>query len=161
MAADGVGAFARYAGPCWRAVMAGQEATVLDGTTKAGRYNRAGERTLYMSGSPAGVAAAMARYGEADRLLVRLDVVAERLVDLRDGAMCVVLGIDPGRVKEDWIAALDRGDEPPSWRVSDRARGLGAIGLIDASRRAPGEWHLILFEWNDGGGAATVSPTRE
>lgn len=152
--------FARYAGPCWRAVMAGGDAAVLDGTIKAGRYNRPGQRTLYMSGSPAGVAAAMARYGEAERSLVRLEVIAERLVDLRDSTACAALGLDTARVKEDWIAALERGDEPPSWGVSDRARELGAVGLIDASRRAPGEWHLALFGWNDGDGAVVEALTK-
>ena len=154
-------AFARYAGPCWRAVMAGSEAALLDGTINAGRYNRPGDRTLYMSGSSAAVEAAMARYGEADRRLVRLDVVAERLVDLRDPVMCSGLGIDPTRVVEDWIAALDRSEEPPSWAAADHARALGAVGLIDQSRRAPDEWHLVLFRWNGGDGAAIVSRTRE
>ena len=95
----------------------------------------------------------MARYGDADRALVRLAVDAERLVDLRDAAACAALGVDPRRAKEDWIAALDRGDEPASWMASDRARAIGATGLIDASRRAPGEWHLALFRWNVPGGA--------
>jgi len=152
VAGRGVGHFARYAGVCWRAVALGREAQALDGTIRAGRYNRPGDRTLYMSGSPAGVAAAMARYGEAERSIVRLNVVAERLVDLRDAAGCTALGIDPARIKEDWIAALDRGEEPASWVVADRARAIGAAGMIDASRRAPTEWHLVLFAWNDGSG---------
>ena len=54
------------------------------------------------------------------------------------------------------MAALDRGEEPPSWTVSDRARAIGAAGLIDPSRRAPGAWHLVLFRWNEAG-AATVA----
>jgi RES domain-containing protein len=114
-----------------------------------------------MSGSPAGVAAAIVRYGEAERSLVGLDVVAERLIDLRDHGMCAELGIDPGRTKEDWIAALDRGEEPASWAISDRARRLGAVGLIDESRRAPREWHLVLFEWDGGAGAkVSIAPDR-
>lgn len=152
-AAGGVTGFGRYAGPCWRAVPTGREAGVLDGTHRAGRYNRPGQRTLYMSGSPEGVAAAMTRYGEARRTLIRLEVTAECLVDLRDAAACAVLGIDRARVKEDWIAALGRGEEPASWAASDRVRMIGATGLIDASRRAPGEWHLALFRWNEAGGA--------
>ncbi len=152
--------FSRYAGPCWRALAAGREARVLDGTGRAGRYNRPDERTLYMSGSPEGVAAAMARYGEADRTLVRLDVAAEGLVDLRDAVACAALGIDPARAKEDWIAALDRGEEPASWALADRARAIGATGLIDGSRRAPGAWHLVLFRWNEGGATVQVAGPR-
>ena len=135
---------------CWRAVAAGREAHALAGTTRAGRYNRPGERTLYMSGSAGAVAAAMARYGDAERVLLRLRVAASRLVDLRDARGCAALEIDPRRAKEDWLAALNRGEEPASWTVSDRARVLGASGLIDASRRAPGAWHLALFRWNEG-----------
>ena len=126
---------------------------MLDGTIRPGRYNRPGQRTLYMSGSPTGVAAAMARYGDAARTLVRLEVEAGRLVDLRDSAACALLAIDPARAKEDWLAALERGEEPASWRVSDRARAIGAVGMIDGSRRAPEEWHLVLFVWNVAGGA--------
>ena len=149
MAGGGLTSFARYAGPCWRAVAMGAEGRVLDGTVRAGRYNRPGERTLYMSSSPEGVAAAMARYGEADRALMRLMVEADRLVDLRDRVACAALEIDPAAAKQDWIAALDRGETPPSWRVADRARAVGAAGLIDRSRRAPGQWHLVLFGWGD------------
>lgn len=142
-----------YAGPCWRAVAVGREAAVLDGAVRAGRYNRPGERTLYMSGSPESVAAAMARYGDAPRALVGLTVEATGLLDLRDRAACAVLGIDPARAKEDWIAALDRDEVPASWTVSNRARAVGAKGLIDRSRRAPGLWHLVLFRWNEPDGA--------
>ena len=137
-----------FAGPCWRAMPAGQEGEVLAGTVRAGRYNRPGERTLYMSGSPAGVAAAMARYGDAPRTVVPLVVAADNVVDLRDVGACAAPGIDPPRAKEDWIAALDRGDEPPSWRVANRLRAIGADGLIDGSRRLPGEAHIVLFRWN-------------
>lgn len=124
---------------------------MLDGTVRAGRYNRPGERTLYMSASREGVAAAMVRYGPAARTLLALDVEADRLIDLRDGQACATYGIDAGRVKEDWIAALDRREEPASWPVAGRARAVGAAGLIDASSRAPWTWHLILFGWNRGG----------
>lgn len=145
--------FAAYAGPCWRAVAAGAESVALVGTIRAGRYNRPGEHSLYMSGSPHAVAAAMARYGEAPRTVLRLDVQADRLVDLRDEDACARLEVDTTGTKKDWIAALNAGVEPPSWRASDRARALGARGLIDRSRRLPGEWHLVLFRWNVEGGA--------
>ena len=156
--------FDRFIGPCWRAVTAGREAAVLEGSVRTGRYNRSGEATLYMSNSEAGVAAAMARYGNANRSVVQLQARADRLVDLRDAGSCAALGVNPARVKDDWIAALDRGEEPASWAVSDRARAIGANGLIDASRRAPGEWHLVLFRWNEAGGASVrvvEGPSRE
>jgi RES domain-containing protein len=148
-----VSPYASYVGTCWRAVLLGDEGRVLDGTERAGRYNRLGQRTLYMSGSQTGVAAAMARYGDVARTLFRLHVEAEPLVDLRDPDACAALMIDPSCAKEDWIAALDRDEEPSSWLVADQVRSTGAIGLIDGSRRAPGEWHLVLFDWNKTGKA--------
>lgn len=154
------GAWTRVAGRFWRAVPAGGgEAGVLDGTVRAGRYNRPGQRTLYMSASREGVAAAMVRYGPAERTLMALDVEADRLIDLRDAQACAAHGIDAGRVKEDWIAALDRGEVPASWPVADRARGVGAAGLIDVSSRAPWTWHLVLFGWGGDGAQVRVSPS--
>jgi RES domain-containing protein len=141
-------------GHCWRAVTAGAEAQILDGATRAGRFNRWGERTLYMSGSPAGVAAAMARYDQAARTLVRLRVDAELLIDLRSAEACKMLYMDVSRANGDWLTALGHGEEPASWAVSDRARAIGANGLIDLSRRAPGLWHLVLFRWNAPGAPA-------
>ena len=146
------GGLVGFAGRCWRAVPAGHEAHVLDGTVRVGRYNRPAERTLYLSGSPAGVAAAMTRYGDATRTMVPLQVVAARLVDLRDADACARLGIDVARVGEDWMAALDRGDVPASWTAADRVRAIAADGVIDGSRRLPGAWHLVLFRWNVAGG---------
>ncbi len=88
-----------------------------------------------------------------------LAVTASGLLDLRDLAACASLGINVARAKEDWIAALDRGEEPPSWRVAEMAQAVGAVGLIDGSRRVPGEWHLVLFRWNEAGGATvTIAP---
>lgn len=162
-AAAGLSIFSNHEGLCWRAVTAGHEASGIAGNVDAGRYNRPGERTLYMSGSPEGVVAAMARYGDADRTLVRLAVVADRLIDLRDPSACAAIGIDPIDGQADWIAALSKGEEPPSWRVSDRVRAMGAMGLIDRSRHAPSTWHLVLFRWNEPGGALVrvEGPSRE
>ncbi|HEU0043146.1 RES family NAD+ phosphorylase [Sphingomonas sp.] len=142
---------------------AGQEAAALNGTERAGRYNRPGQRTLYMSGSPEGVAAAMARYGEVARTLMRFEVAAERLLDLRDTDACAELMINPALAKEDWLAAIAREEEPSSWAVSDLAREIGAVGLIDSSRRRPGAWHMVLFGWNEAGGARVTAarPPRE
>ena len=95
----------------------------------------------------------MVRYGEAARAVVRLEVAAERLIDLRDAVACAALGIDTAETAKDWLAALARSEEPASWSASDRARMLGAQGLVDGSRHAPGAWHLVMFGWNDPGGA--------
>lgn len=121
---------------------------MIDGNVRPGRYNRPGERALYMSASPEGVAAAMQRYDGASRTLIRLRVDAARLVDLRDPDGCARWGVDSSGAKQDWIAAIDRGHTPQSWLVSDRVRAVAAAGLIDRSRHEPWTWHLVLFRWN-------------
>ena len=144
------GAFVRVRGVCWRAVARGREGSALEGTAGAGRYNRPSERALYMSGSRAGVVAAVARYGAVERVLVRVAVDADGLLDLRDKAACANFGIDPAQAAEDWVTARERGEEPPSWAVADQVRATGAAGLVDPSRRAPELWHLVLFRWTPG-----------
>src|SRR3569623_231998 len=105
----------------------------------------------------------MVRSCTADSSVIRLNVTAASHVALRNKEACEAMRIGPAEVGEDWVAALDKGEEPSSWRASDRARGLGAIGLIDGSRRAPGEWHPVLFRWNYGGRTLVeiASPARE
>ena len=152
--------FVAIDGPCWRAVPAGTDGAVLAGTIQPGRWNRPGERTLYMSGSPAGVIAAMTRYGEGPRTIVPLTVSANRLVDLRDPAHLAAMAFAPEMAATDWRAALASGGVPPSWPISDFIRGSGAVGLIDPSRRLPGAWHLVLFRWNVPGAPVVTIRSR-
>ena len=42
---------------------------------------------------------------------------------------------------------------PRSWHVRAQLEAMGAQGLIDPSRKAPGLWHLVLFAWNQNGTA--------
>ena len=128
---------------------------LLAGSVRAGRYSRPDQKTLYLSATPEGVAAAMVAHddGTAERVIVPLDVTATGIFDLRDDAACQKAGIDRADALAPWQDVVRQGGEPSSWRVADALRSLGANGLIDPSRTAPGLWHLVLFRWNVPGGA--------
>jgi RES domain-containing protein len=134
-----------------RAVDPAHRAAALAASRAAGRYSPADVPTLYLSASPAGVAAAMiahtgARSPTPDVLTV--EVVADRIVDLRAHEALRTLGIDPADAAADWQEIVAAGGSPPSWRVREALERRGAHGLIDPSRKRPDLWHLVLFRWN-------------
>ncbi len=85
---------------------------------------------------------------ELPREILSFEVQADRIFDLQDKPGCAAVGIVPEDAAEPWQDVVAAGGEPPSWRVANRLRELGAHGLIDPSRKAPGLWHLVLFRWN-------------
>ncbi|GLI27278.1 hypothetical protein ARHIZOSPH14_15200 [Agromyces rhizosphaerae] len=144
--------FSTVTGTCYRAVDPRHRAAALDGSRAAGRFSPPGVRTLYLSSSPEGVAAAMiahrsARSAELEVLAFR--VTATHIIDLRDRTLLADLGIDPADAAAPWQEIVAAGGTPSSWGVRDRLVELGAHGLIDPSRRQPGLWHLTLFEWDE------------
>ncbi|MCX9147580.1 RES family NAD+ phosphorylase [Erythrobacter sp. WG] len=121
----------------------------------AGRYHRPGQATLYMSPRLDWAMIAVSGYIREDgqrRVVIPLRVGAAHVLDQHDAEACRALGIDPALSNAPWRAALEAGEEPPSWRNADAARASGADGIIDRSRMIPGGWHLNLFRWNDLGG---------
>lgn len=138
-------------GTFYRAVDPAHRAAALAGSRSAARYSPADVPTLYLSASPDGVAAAMvahtgARSPALDVLAV--EVVADRVVDLRAHEALRSAGIDPADAAADWQETVAAGGSPPSWRVRTALEQRGAHGLIDPSRRRPDLWHLVLFRWN-------------
>ena len=124
---------------------------ILDGSVRVGRYSRIDQPTLYMSASPEGVTASMLKYrtGQTEPQMLAAVAVRDALVvDLRDIERCRAADIEPDDAAADWEAISATGGTPPSWRVRRRTVELGASGLIDPSRKAPGLWHLALFRWN-------------
>ena len=147
-------------GPFYRAVDPAYRASALAGSRSAGRYSPPEVPTLYLSASRDGVAAAMVAHRDErtpDLEVLRFEVEADRIVDLRDRAALVSLGIDPADASADWQGAVARGEVPPSWRVREALEDRGAHGLIDPSRQRPGLWHLCLFRWNTAGAPAVRS----
>ncbi len=144
----------RVEGRFYRSVDARFRSAALAGSASAGRYSTAEERVLYLSASPDGVEAAMLAHSRTDtpaREVVAVQVIADRIFDLRDGQHCAEAGIDPADAAADWQQDVARGVSPPSWRVAQHLREIGAHGLIDPSRKAPSLWHLVLFAWNRDG----------
>lgn len=139
------GSFFRAVNPAFREL-------ALAGSRSAGRYSRAHEPALSLSSPIAGVDAAMIahRGARAERLdVVRVEVEAQGIIDLRDTEVMRAIGIDLADAVAPWQGDVAAGRSPRSWAVRDRALEVGAAGLIDPSRRAPGQWHLVLFRWND------------
>lgn len=148
--------FTRIEGVFHRSIGAGHRDRVLDGSVRPGRYSRADESSLYLSSSRDGAAAAMiahTRENSPERVILPVRVAADRIFDLRDLKACAEAEIDRDAAFADWQDIVRSGGEAPSWRVADRIRALGANGLVDPSRKAPGLWHLVLFRWNVPGGA--------
>lgn len=138
-------------GTFYRAVDPAYRDQALDGSRSAGRYNAPDQPTLYLSCSREGVEAAMIAH-RANRAagleLVGVNVEAENIFDLRDEAARREAGVSFEEALAPWQEIVAEGGEPSSWRVRRRLEELGAHGLLDPSRKAPGLWHLVLFSWN-------------
>lgn len=148
------GALGMVSGTFYRAVAASALGDVLSGSVRSGRYSRIDQPTLYMSASPEGVTASMLKYrsGQTEpQMLAAIAVRDALVVDLRDIERCRAAGIEPDDAAADWETIAAAGGMPPFWKVRQRAAELGASGLIDPSRKAPGLWHLALFRWNTPG----------
>jgi hypothetical protein len=156
------GRFVSVRGVFYRAVVADGCGDALQGSTAAGRYSRPHQRTLYMSATQEGVAAAMQAHPLPDgmrRTICALAVEAQAIVDLRDDRACEQAGIRRENAMSPWQELVSGGGIPPSWAVRARLEDVGANGLIDPSRKANGLWHLVLFRWNiPGGPTVRIAP---
>ena len=123
----------------------------LSGSRSEGRYSPTGVATLYLSSSPEGVAAAMIKHATnrvSNLELLSFEVSARRIADLRDRQAMALIGVDSESAFGDWQHEIRSGITPQSWQVRAQLEDAGAHGLIDPSRKQPGEWHLTLFTWN-------------
>ena len=121
----------------------------------AGRYHRPGQPALYMSPTAEWATIAVSGYLREDgrpRVVIPLHVENAFVIDQHDEQACISLGVDRDVSNVSWRPALAAGTEPASWRNADRARTIGADGLIDRSRKISGGWHVTLFRWNVLGG---------
>ncbi|MGO4805195.1 RES family NAD+ phosphorylase [Arthrobacter sp. 2MCAF15] len=146
-------------GSFYRAVHPTYSDNALAGSRYAGRYSPPNVPTLYLSSSLDGVAAAMIAHTDdrtPDLRVLRFEVQADRIVDLRDHDALASVGIDPADAAADWQEAVAAGGSPSSWRVRQALESLGAHGLIDPSRKQPHLWHLTLFDWNRPGSPSVL-----
>lgn len=141
----------RVSGVLFRAVDPQHRDGALAGSRLPGRYSSAEQPTLYLSSSADGVSAALIAHAHARSaatVTLELEVDATRVLDLRDPVACSSAGLELSDAMAPWQRIVGQGGEPPSWRVRQRLDALGADGLIDPSRQAPGLWHLALFRWD-------------
>jgi RES domain-containing protein len=154
--------FVQVTGTFFRAVADWPKVDPIAGSIAEGRYSRADQKTLYVSSSAEGVLAAMEDHPLPDgetRSIWSLFVDAGRIADLRDDAVFQAIGMRREDALRPWRDRLAQGLEPSSWAVRSGLEQMGAEGLIDPSRKAPGLWHLVLFRWN-GENAAKVRVAR-
>ncbi len=140
-------------GRFFRAILTDRVEAVLapPGPGSAGRYHRIGQPALYVTCDADWARIAVSGYMREDglpRMIVPVDLGDARVLDQRDETACMALGIDREQSNTNWRKELAAGREPPSWRNADKARAIGADGMIDRSRHIPGGWHVALFRWN-------------
>ncbi|WP_446924688.1 RES family NAD+ phosphorylase [Klebsiella pneumoniae] len=135
----------------YRAIDSAYREFALSGSRNPGRYSRGDQPTLYLSSSPEGVEVAMKSHSDnrsANLVIVKVRVVADKILDLRNANAVLAAGIDLKDATAPWQEIVNKGSEPSSWNVRNRLEALEVNGLIDPSRKAPGLWHLVLFSWN-------------
>ena len=129
-----------FRGTVWRLLFAGAlDRAASPGPSPEGRFHHSGQPALYTSLTREGCGIAIRRYLRADdapRVLVPLDIDADRIADLR-GA---------GAASAVWQDIRATGAPAPTWRLSDAARAAGAQGLLYRSRSRPDLLHLALFD---------------
>jgi len=148
---DASSVFVSVNGTFYRAIVADGCTDILRGSTTAGRYSKPGQRTLYMSATEEGVAAAMQAHplpAGTKRTVYAMAVEAHSIFDLRDDRACEQIGIRRGDALAPWQELVANGGVPTSWGIRECLERAGANGLIDPSRAASGLWHLVLFRWN-------------
>ena len=121
-----------------------------------GRFHHSGQPALYASPSLAAAHVSIDSYYRSDdppRVTVPLRLAQARLADLRSPAAARNLGVDFAATIADWRAERADGRPVLTWPVGDRIRQSGMDGMLYTSRKAPPHWHVVLFSWNDGGGA--------
>ncbi|MGR3662917.1 MAG: RES family NAD+ phosphorylase [Paracoccaceae bacterium] len=121
-----------------------------------GRFHHGGQAALYTSATPEGARLALGYYAKpADppRLIVELNVVDADLFDLRDANACAAHSISYSNATVRW--QNERAEEKPAtpWQISDIVRKTGADGMIYPSSTRAEVFHMVLFRWNEMGGA--------
>lgn len=86
----------------------------------------------------------------ANLVMIKVRVVADKILDLRNTDAVSAAGIDLNDAMASWQEIAENGGVPGSWHVRNCLESHGVKGLIDPSRKAPGLWHLVLFIHPDG-----------
>ena len=146
--------------PFWRIVFTSDAPNVLAGSLMPeGRFHHDGQQALYLSPDPIWAGHAVKAYVKTDdrpRVIVPVSVQADAVADLRDTATLDSLRLRGHEAAVPFLPERAAGRVATSWRASDAAREAGAQGMIFPARRDPSRWHLVLFSWNEPGGATAA-----
>ncbi|MES2542438.1 MAG: RES family NAD+ phosphorylase [Pseudomonadota bacterium] len=114
-----------------------------------GRFHQSGQPTLYVSPRPDWAEHAIPTYvRDTDPpLVINEQRLTTKVLDLRDPVQCKAAQMEPTLAAIPWLPQRAQGLPASSWTVSDRARALGADGMIYTARSEPSRWHLVLFRW--------------
>jgi RES domain-containing protein len=127
-----------YRGQAWRIIWQGQDALTA-ARAPEGRFHHSSQTAIYTSLTEYGCATAITRYLTPDdgpREIACLEIAADRLYDLRDEPAARMV----------WQDLRATGAASPTWAFSDKARAIGAQGMLYASRSHPELTHLVLFD---------------
>lgn len=118
-----------------------------------GRFNRKGEKTLYLSLD------IMTSFGECTQgfthrlqplTMCEYDVDCEGIADLRDDAARAAQGITRDELSCAWLRFQLSGKQAPSWLAADRLKTSGHSGALVPSF-VPGataaDVNLVLWRW--------------
>jgi RES domain-containing protein len=120
-----------------------------------GRFNRKGERTLYLSLD------VMTSFGECTQglgqrlhplTMCEYDVDCDPIADLRSEAGRTEHGVALDAMACGWLGFQRRGQDAPSWTIVDRLKGAGFAGLLTPSfvpNATPANCNLVLWRWGD------------
>lgn len=145
------GHFMSVDGVFYRTIDTAYRSDAIAGSRLAGRYSSSEQPTLYLSATLEGMEAAIGTHREnrsSKQEVVEIEVVGDKIFDLRDMEACLAANIELSEALSPWQQLVAQEKQPTSWDVRDRIIDLGGKGLIDPSRKKPGLWHLVLFEWN-------------
>ncbi len=109
-----------------------------------GRFHHDAQAAIYTSLTAQGAGVAIHRYLSANdppRVIIPLEVKELRVLDLRNPPDTAT----PAPTSVKWQEECARGLRASTWDVSDKARKLGAQGILYSSRSRPELSHLVLF----------------
>lgn len=146
----------RFRGRCYRAHDPAWSFSPLSGegaATTGGRFNRKGERTLYLS-LDVMTSIGECTQGFVNRLLplamCEHDVDCDGVADLRDDAARSAHGTPLAELACAWLTFHLAGKPAPSWLAADRLKAVGHNGILVPSF-VPGATeanvNLVLWRW--------------
>ena len=103
-----------------------------------GRFHHSGQVAAYASLSPEGASVAIQRYLN--------DNVARKLVPMWLNTDCLADERGNHEASLVWQDIRARGQQSPTWAISDAARVAGAKAMLYSSRSRPDLSHVVVFD---------------